>query len=365
MNIKEFFSKKEITLGGYLLPTKWFYWIGGVLGALVLIPIIFNIIASLFYSVGLGGASYQTMDAVYSLDDMAFDYDGAIYEESRAVAFESAEAQGLYASAPAADTVGLVTEKSANSINVAPQDRLIVYTGNLYMSVDDPEETREAIQTLVNEYSSQGAFVVSASQSGSGSDLYVSMSIRVPSGQFGGIMEHMAGMSKEIISRSENAADVTEEFVDLENRIESMEAARDRLLEIMQNADTTEDLLRAEQQLTYRETEIESLKGRKQYLASAASLSRIDITLTPYIVSQPIDTSWKPMKAVREAIDELLYNSRNFVENVIDFIIVGIPSIAVFVFLLWLAWLAARFVWRQTFGRTRKKEENETQTETE
>lgn len=276
MNIKDFFSKKEITLGGYLLPTKWFYWIGGVLGALVLIPIVFNIIGSLFYSVGLGGASYQTMDALYALDDMA-DYDGAIYEESRAVEFESAEAQGLYASAPVADTVGLVTEKSANSINVAPQERLIIYTGNLTMSVENPEDTRDNIQALVNEYVSKGAFTVSANQSGNGANLNISMSIRVPADNFQHVMDAIADMGIEINGRYSNASDVTEEFVDVENRIESMEAARDRLLEIMKNADTTEDLLRAEQQLTYREVEIESLKGQRQYLSSSAALSRIDI----------------------------------------------------------------------------------------
>ena len=54
---------------------------------------------------------------------------------------------------------------------------------------------------------------------------------------------------------------VTEDYVDAQARLASMEAARDRLRQIMAEAKTTEDLLRAEQQLTQREADIERARA--------------------------------------------------------------------------------------------------------
>ena len=75
--------------------------------------------------------------------------------------------------------------------------------------------------------------------------------------------------------------------------------AFERLLEIMENAQTTEELLQAEYQLTQREAEIESIKGRMQYLSESARLSSISISLQPYILSQPVDSTWRPAESSR------------------------------------------------------------------
>jgi hypothetical protein len=104
-----------------------------------------------------------------------------------------------------------------------------------------------------------------------------------------------------------------------------MEAARDRLKEIMSEAQNTNDLLLAEQQLTQREAEIEALKGRMQYLEQSAALSSINITLQPYVLSQPVDSSWRPAETVREAFDALLRSLRGFGDFLIIFVIAVAP----------------------------------------
>jgi hypothetical protein len=98
----------------------------------------------------------------------------------------------------------------------------------------------------------------------------------------------------------------------------------------MQGAATTEDLLMAEQQLTQREAEIAALKGRMRYLSEAARLSRIHIDLMPYILSQPVDTRWRPAETVREAFDTLLNGTRNFADFLIVFVIAVLPWLLVF-----------------------------------
>jgi hypothetical protein len=178
----------------------------------------------------------------------------------------------------------------------------------------------------------------------------VNIAIRVPATRFDDMMDWLADQAAEgtVAARSETADDVTAEYIDLAARAQSLQAARDRLLELMQNAETTEELLLAEQQLTQREAEIESLQGRLQYLSQAAQLSRIDITLTPYILSQPPDVRWRPAETTRRAYDSLLNSGRDFLDFLIIFAIAILPwLIAAGLFLT----LIYRFIWRPLRAR--------------
>jgi hypothetical protein len=142
-------------------------------------------------------------------------------------------------------------------------------------------------------------------------------------------------MSVEVINSYENAQDVTEEYVDLEGRIEALEAARDRLMEIMSDADFTEDLLMAEEQLTMREAELEALYGRLNYLSESARLSRIYIDLQPYELYEPIDTSWKPAQTFRYAVEDLIDSMQGFADFMIVFGIVVLPWLVFFGLIIW------------------------------
>jgi hypothetical protein len=232
-----------------------------------------------------------------------------------------------------------------------PETRLIVRNGTIEVNVENTFVVKQAIEDRVAEMSSEGAFVIFSNESGRRNNLpAVNIAIRVPATRFDDMMDWLADQAAEgtVAARSETADDVTAEYIDLAARAQSLQAARDRLLELMQNAETTEELLLAEQQLTQREAEIESLQGRLQYLSQAAQLSRIDITLTPYILSQPPDVRWRPAETTRRAYDSLLNSGRDFLDFLIIFAIAILPwLIAAGLFLT----LIYRFIWRPLRAR--------------
>ena len=232
-----------------------------------------------------------------------------------------------------------------------PETRLIVRNGTIEVNVENTLVVKQAIEDRVAEMSSEGAFVIFSNESGRRNNLpAVNIAIRVPATRFDDMMDWLADQAAEgtVAARSETADDVTAEYIDLAARAQSLQAARDRLLELMQNAETTEELLLAEQQLTQREAEIESLQGRLQYLSQAAQLSRIDITLTPYILSQPPDVRWRPAETTRRAYDSLLNSGRDFLDFLIIFAIAILPwLIAAGLFLT----LIYRFIWRPLRAR--------------
>jgi hypothetical protein len=234
------------------------------------------------------------------------------------------------------------------------EERLIIRTGNISMAVEDTLAAQATIEAMVAEMASQGAYVVSSEEYGAGEEgsPTIMMTLRVPAARFDRVMDRLAELAERVTTRSQSGQDVTEEYVDLEARVESLEAARQRLLGIMEEARTTKDLLEAEQQLTQREAEIESLKGRMQYLAQSARLSSIHVELQPYILSQPVGDRWRPAESVRRAYETLVDGLRGFGDFVIFFAIAILPWLVVIGVVLAVTVLLVR--WRSRAGREKR-----------
>jgi hypothetical protein len=207
-------------------------------------------------------------------------------------------------------------------------DHLIVRDGNLTLVVTDTRKTRDAIQKLVASMSAEGAFVVSSSEmnSGDATQPVIQMFLRVPATRFEATMDALAAMAQRVDARNESAQDVTAQYVDLQAQLEQLQAARQRLLEIMKSATNTNDLLQAEGLLTQREAEIASIQGRMKYLDQTAQLSGIQIVLNPSVLSQPIQPSgWNPAGTARLALGSLVGRFQAFVDWFITFSIATLP----------------------------------------
>ncbi len=243
-------------------------------------------------------------------------------------------------------------------------ERLIIRTGNISMAVEDTRAAQATIEAMVEGMASEGAFVVSANEYGGTEENqpYISMTIRIPAARFDATMDRLADMAVIVNSSNESADDVTEEYVDLEARLESMETARQRLLEIMEEARNTEDLLRAEEQLTQREAEIESIKGRMQYLEQSARLSSIFIELQPYLLSQPVSDEWRPAETARRGVTALVDGLKSFGDFAIFFAIAILPWLALIALVILVIVILVR--WRARVRRAkraaRKASSNET-----
>lgn len=320
---------------------KLHFWIG-----IGLIPVL-CIASFLVFSLVSGGRSYSSVayDMV-EMDTGSYGFAGGanesfyIYEEEEAVFQALTDDEAYYE-----DKDYNASDSATASANaVASAQRLIIREGNISIYAEQTRQVRDDIEAMVANFAEEGGYVVNATESsrGEGKEPYISMSIRVPVDQFDYVMDAIAEMSVEVINSNESAQDVTEEYVDLEGRIEALEASRDRLLELMADAEFTEDLLRAEAELTVREAELEALQGRLNYLAESARLSRIYIDLQPYELYEPIDTSWKPAETLRYAIEDLIDSLQGFADFMIVFVILVLPWLVFFGLIIWVVVAAVR-----------------------
>ena len=330
----------EINLFNRWTVKKKHFWLAIGLGIPALCVVLFFVFALVGFPIGMGGeVAYDTADFGYAGGEegmgapmMDMDYPAEAMEDS----VRSSMAKDFSAE-----------EMTASTNGSAVIERLLIREGNITIAVNNTIETRLKVQDIVNELAGQGAYVVTASESGRGENRqpYIQMTIRVPVKQFDSVMDQIAKMAVRVDERYQTSQDVTEEYVDLEGRIEAMEISIERLKDFMRGATLTEDLLSAEAQLAQREAELEALQGRLNYLAQSASLSLININLSPYELSEPIDTSWKPAETFRASLENLLDSMKGFADFLIQF---GVSVLPWLIFFGLIVWAVVAFVRRRT-----------------
>jgi hypothetical protein len=324
----------EITLFKRWKVKKLYFWLAIGLGVPALCVLSFLVLS--FTGRGIGGMS----SVQYNGNDgylMSAPMEPAMDMAEEMIFYEDEVASGeAYVEAPMA-VEALDDASIASSNGPLITERLIIREGNITIAVENTLDVRDKIDDIIAELAADGAYVVTSSESGRGDNRqpYINMTIRVPVQSFSVVMDQIAEMGVRVDERWENAQDVTDEYVDLEGRIEALEISIDRLHDLMRDAAFTEDLLYAEEQLSRREAELEGLKGRLNYLAQSAALSRINIGISPYELSEPIDTSWKPSETFRRAVENLVYSLQGFA----DFLIIFLISVAPWLVLLGL------FIW--------------------
>ena len=121
------------------------------------------------------------------------------------------------------------------------------------------------------------------------------ITVMIPSNQFDSFINKISdfGKVKNLDIKSE---DRTGEYVDLNSRLKVLEAQRDLLLGWLKNAKSVSDMLKIRSELSSVEQQLETIKGRLNYIAFHVDFSDVRITLTenPHIVStSPIINEFK------------------------------------------------------------------------
>jgi hypothetical protein len=240
------------------------------------------------------------------------------------------------------------------------QERLIIRTANMSLVVSNTEEAMATISQMAEE---NGGWVVNSSVFQYNENAKTgNITFRVPSSGFNSALEALRNMAVEVRNESTSGQDVTEEFVDVSARLENLEATADRVRAFLDDAETVEEALAVNQELSRLESDIEAMKGRLQYLSQSASFSTITVDLTPDVVGQPIEPSnWRPAVVFRNAVDSLVDALQEVAEFGIWFAVYLLPLLLIVGIPLWLV---GRFIWRR-WQRRRTPVQTETAVSTE
>lgn len=167
----------------------------------------------------------------------------------------------------------------------------VITTGSATVQTGDPEAAAADFTTLVQE---QGGRIASSETSTWSEQLRATVTARIPAENYQTVVDSLADHG-EVVAQSTQSTDVGQERVDLEARRAALQASIDRLTELMSTAGTVEDLLAAENTLTQRQSELDSLTAQLDYLADQVALSTLTVTFTVD------DEGYRPPNAFQQA----------------------------------------------------------------
>jgi hypothetical protein len=204
-------------------------------------------------------------------------------------------ASGSYEGAEDAETdSGVVVSEStadaaAQSTDSAVTERKIIYTAYLYLESKTYDDTRATLEQAVRDV---GGYVQASDEynytSGSRS---VTLTVRIPAAQYSEFLVGAEGAGS-LRSKSEQAEDVTAQYIDVAARIASLEAQRTRLTELEAQAESLSDLLEIQDSLTSVQYQLESWQQQMNWYNDQVDYCTVTIELDEVQEYTPVRTSF-------------------------------------------------------------------------
>ncbi|MEX1030336.1 MAG: DUF4349 domain-containing protein [Paenibacillaceae bacterium] len=203
---------------------------------------------------------------------------GVEFNESSEPAAKADAPQAEVEDAKASDIGNSDPSLGTAATDFSAYDRKLIYNANVVLEVEDYGDAQTKLLNMVtlaggymlnfsdvkSEYESGGVFV-----------------IKVPSKGFHPFVTKLEELKKKDTKaeRSIQGKDVTEEYVDIESRLKAKQVVEARLLDFMEKATDTKNLLQFSNQLALVQEEIEAIKGRMRYIDQNVAFSTVEIRM--------------------------------------------------------------------------------------
>ena len=251
--------------------------------------------------VGYGALSTGKLDIGAKSSDMAL-YSANSSAASTAGGFtaqqamlDAPEAATYSLDAGATDRMNVGTDVLSENDAAAAEDRQastspkIIYTANLTLESKDYDTARAALDAALND---AGGYLESSSEySDVGSSRSVNLTFRVPEENYQSFLDAVA-QAGNVTYKSQQADDVTIQYMDVETRLANLEAQRTRLQELQAQADNLSDLLQIETSLTDVQSQIESWQSQLDWYSNQVQQCTVYVNLSEVQNYTPTDESF-------------------------------------------------------------------------
>lgn len=238
-------------------------------------------------------------------------YDAAVEE-----VYEAAGDDALYYEETTA-----ASQTAAGSASLTDNRKLI---RNLSLSVET-EDFPGLITYIESQVAACGGYIeyMEANTRPTSTSRYASMTIRIPVAN----LEHFAGGVSEnsnVTRRTESTQDITTTYVDTESRKEALTVEQERLLALLEQAESLEDILALETRLTEIRYELESIESRLRTYDNQVQYATISLDVNEVQVFTDVEEKgfWEELG---EDFVDSLKGAWMLICNIFAFLIVALP----------------------------------------
>ena len=167
---------------------------------------------------------------------------------------------------------------------------------------------------------------------------YADLTIRIPSAKLDSFVAGVAEASN-VTDTKETTEDVTLSYVENESKIVALETEQTRLLELLTQAKTMDDILKIENRLTNIRSQLEQLKSQLRLYDNLVSYGTIYLSITEVTEYTPVDEPQNMWERIAVGLSQSMKDLGAGLEDLVVWLVVGLP------YWLMLAIVAGFVVW--------------------
>lgn len=224
---------------------------------------------------GCGGSSNKYADTSAAVTEDAYDSGTGYLSDD---IYSYAQENGYAAEEPA--EAAEEEAEGSKSPEVADTSRKLIKNVDLEV---ETEEFETLLSTVEQKTEKLGGYI-EESYTYNGSEYRgrgtrnANLTIRIPAKKLGDFLSEIAEVSN-VISRNERVTDVTLQYVDMESHKKALVAEQDRLLELLEQAESIEDIITIESRLSEVRYQIESMESKLRTMDNQVSYSTIYLSI--------------------------------------------------------------------------------------
>ena len=207
---------------------------------------------------------------------------GAITQDSDTAATGTETPQPRPGEGEAGEAVGQSISMSDARVAQVSQNRIIVRTVDMLLIVDDVAESVDRVAEAARQF---GGWVVSSERTSTHSAF---VAIRVPAELLEDTVLRLRQVAKDVEYETSTSKDVTDEYVDSQARLRSLEATETALLALLNRAGSVKDALEIQKSLSEIQAEKETMQGRIRFLQETSAFSLLNVNLQLLPVAMPV-----------------------------------------------------------------------------
>lgn len=299
--------------------------------------------------------SAETAASAPAMAEESYGYDGGYYNETAMdVEMEAAEA-------PAEEYMQTEEGKSVASTDgiesVAATSQKLIKTVSMTMETKEFDPLLENIRSKVDEL---GGYIESSEISGSSyysvyESRYAWMKLRIPSDKLDGFVTIVSELGN-VTSKNESVQDITLQYVDVESHKKALETEQDRLLELLEKAETMEDIIAIESRLSEVRYELQSYGSTLRTFDNQVSYSTVDLSIHEVERVAPVVEKLTFAQEIQYRLFDNFYDIGQDIRSFAIWFISSLPYFAIWAVVIVIpVCLVRKLIWKKPFFGRKKK----------
>lgn len=318
------------------------------------IVLLAGMLAAVVSGCGAAGDKAMSTYETGAADTASYEADGGIYTNEAA--------EEAYEEETAAPGEDIDTEVSEAAVS----DRKLIKNVTLNVETEQFDELMPVIEQKVTALGGYIEELSSFSRDNTYSTDYqgtkylrcASMTVRIPREKLDLFLEEV-GQRTNVTSRSESVTDVTLQYVDLESHKKALLTEQDRLLQLLERAESVEDIVTIEGRLSEVCYQIESMEAQLRTYDNKIDYSTVYLSIDEVEHYSPTEDTTAGER-IRSGFLKSVEGVGRGIQNTAIWFAINLPYLFVWAVLIVIIVIAVRFIMKRqekkNAGRTGRRE---------